>query len=396
MRGGGGFLSFCYPCHHLLETSESWKESNDWNKEAPKFLPQWQINEIAKLLISQFKLNTITLQVTTFCNYYCPMCPWHGKDNPYKMKYYSNNPELKNQNMPIEMAKKAVDKIVAYGIKNIGLTPQGEFFLYPHWEELLEYTTQLGVSVSVTTNASLLDKEMIKKLKNFNISILCASIDTLDFDLFQAIRGRNKRLFENTINAPFLIGELSNVYKQINFVEQIQNRNEFDRILETFKSANVNQIVKIQETTFDDREQQSDRNSHYPILLCEDFGGCIIQTNGDIMACCYMASYPKILKNKTQNININSLGDAIKVIKDEFIESALNGLCYRCPSYRTRVIDKSTMNIYKGYFVITNARLQRYFSIPEKISSLPDDVLLYMYQNNLVTKMKKDGILKPN
>ena len=114
------------------------------------------------------------------------------------------------------------------------------------------------------------------------------------------------------------------------------------------------------------------------------------------MACCYMASYPKILKNKTQNININSLGDAIKVIKDEFIESALNGLCYRCPSYRTRVIDKSTMNIYKGYFVITNARLQRYFSIPEKISSLPDDVLLYMYQNNLVTKMKQDGILKPN
>ncbi|WP_416872485.1 radical SAM protein [Helicobacter ganmani] len=392
-NSAGGGLFFRYPCHHLLESPESWEESNRWDKEPPKFLPQEQINEIAKLLITQFKPTTITLQVTTFCNYYCPMCPWHGKDNPYKTKYYSNNPELKNKNMPLEMAKMAVDKIVEYGITNIGLTPQGEFFLYPHWEELLEYTTKLGVSVSVTTNASLLDKETIKKLKNFNISILCASVDTLDFNLFQSIRGSNKKLFENTINAPFLIGELSNVYKQVNFVEQIQNHDEFDTILDTFKSANVNQIVKILETTFDDREQQSDRNSRYPILLCEDFGGCIIQVNGDIMACCYMASYPKALESKTQNIYINSLDDAIKAINSEFVESALNGLCYRCPSYRTRVIDKNTMNIYKGYFEITNARLKRYFSIPEKISMLPDDVLLYMYQNNLVTKMKQDGIL---
>ncbi|TLD84603.1 hypothetical protein LS70_003390 [Helicobacter sp. MIT 11-5569] len=45
------------------------------------------------------------------------------------------------------------------------------------------------------------------------------------------------------------------------------------------------------------------------------------------------------------------------------------------------------------FFSITNRSLKRYFSIPKKLSSLSNDILLWMYKNNIVTMMKKDKIL---
>lgn len=101
----------------------------------------------------------------------------------------------------------------------------------------------------------------------------------------------------------------------------------------------------------------------------------------------------KILADRTQNIDNVCLDEALKAINHEFINTRLNGLCYQCPAYRARVIDKAKINIRDGYVVLKNRLCNQYLIVPKKLSSLPDDVLIYMFQNNLVAKMKADKIL---
>ncbi|TLD88212.1 radical SAM protein [Helicobacter sp. MIT 05-5294] len=333
----------------------------------------------------------ITLQTTSYCNYFCPKCPWHG-DNVFSKEYYRKNPELKLKHMPLDMAKNIVDKIVDYGIKTIGLTPQGEFFLYPQWEQLLEYITKSGVNASVCSNGSLLNAETISKLKNFNIKTLAISIDTLRWEVFRKIRSDNKKLFENTINSLFRLESMP-FRTQINFVEGLDNCGEFDDIFEFYKKARVGLFFKLREISYEQRISKTSKNSEFPISICEGFGDYIVAVDGNVLACCYMANYPKILSNKAQNLKHTTLEKAINAINDEFIDNRLNGLCYDCPAYRARVIQKESISINGSYAIMKNRVFETYVAIPQKLSCLPDDVLIYMFQNNLVAKMKADKIL---
>lgn len=392
--GGGKVLSFRYPNSDLLVTSKSWIEKHNWNGDVPKYLPKWQIDEIAKVLISCYKPTTICLQVTSFCNYYCPMCPWHGKGNSFKEIYYKENPQLKATHMSLELAKKAVDKILDYGIKNIGLTPQGEFFLYPYWEELLSYTTSLGISVSFSTNGSLVTEALVEKLKIFKINVISLSIDTLKFDVFKQIRSNNQKLFSNTLQALFLLDKIK-VRKQINFIKQNNgiNDDEFEEIFNFYKEAHINLFFNIPETTYESRLLSKDINSAYPVLLCEGYGEYIIQVDGNVIPCCFSASYPKGVANKAYNIQDYSLDEAISSFNKEFSQTYLKGLCLKCPSYRSRITDNSLMKIHRGYLVVTDNKIERYVRIPQELSKLSDNILLWLYQNNLVLKMKQEGIL---
>ncbi|TLD84602.1 radical SAM protein [Helicobacter sp. MIT 11-5569] len=291
----GVCLSFRYPFEECIESVEYWREENNYRGDPPKFLDENKIDRIASWLIAKNTPKTITLQVTTYCNYECPMCPWHGRGNEFKEEYYKRNPELKQVIMPIDKAKKIIDEIVEYGMEHIGLTPQGEFFLYPHWEELLAYTTQKNIGVSLTTNGSLLTEEVVKKLQNYRVDILSISVDTLDYQVFKKIRSKNEKLFTNTIKAPLLIGNL-NTYGQINIVKQEDNKEEIGAILENYhQSDNIKQICVIKEVTYDDRLATQSSNENHPISLCEGFGEYIIQANGNVIGCCFAASYPKIL-----------------------------------------------------------------------------------------------------
>ncbi|WP_416872624.1 radical SAM protein, partial [Helicobacter ganmani] len=200
-RGGG----ISYPNSHLLESFGDWEERNNWNGEPPLFISKELVEKIASCLLCNAKPKTIYLQVTTKCNYVCPMCPFHGEG--YEGKYFKDNPSLKPQNMPLEEAKGYVDKIVDYGANMVAMSPSGEFFVYPYWEEISRYIKSKGLKISATTNGSFLTKEVIAKLKDIRFDELIFSIDSVKQETYAKVRSPKEKDYQTAINAPILRSE---------------------------------------------------------------------------------------------------------------------------------------------------------------------------------------------
>lgn len=119
----------------------------------------------------QSKLNKITLQVTQQCNLRCSYCPYSGS--------YINRRHA-NKAMSIETAKKGIDYLITHSKDssriNVGFyggEPLIEFNLI---KECLEYAGKKAdckeISFSITTNATLLNDEIIKVFEQYNVQLV--------------------------------------------------------------------------------------------------------------------------------------------------------------------------------------------------------------------------------
>ena len=114
------------------------------------------------------KFNVVNYHITNLCNYHCTYC--FGKFDGQK------DPEFDD-------AKQIIDRIASYFSEN-GITDGrinfagGEPTLYKHLDELISYTSSLGIQVSVVTNGSLLTPRRIRSWKN-NVSCVGISIDSV-------------------------------------------------------------------------------------------------------------------------------------------------------------------------------------------------------------------------
>lgn len=112
--------------------------------------------------------HVVNYHITNRCNYHCTYC--FGKFDGQK------DPSL-------EDAKSIIDNIAEYFARNDIVNGRinfagGEPTLYEHLDELIDYATLLGISVSMVTNASLLTPERIRSWKG-KVSCIGISIDSL-------------------------------------------------------------------------------------------------------------------------------------------------------------------------------------------------------------------------
>ena len=113
--------------------------------------------------------HVVNYHITNRCNYHCTYC--FGKFNGQK------DPTLDN-------AKKIVDNIALYFAQNNIADGRinfagGESTLYAHLDELIDYTSSLGIRVSIVTNGSLLTPERIRSWQG-KVSCIGISIDSMD------------------------------------------------------------------------------------------------------------------------------------------------------------------------------------------------------------------------
>lgn len=104
----------------------------------------------------------IQLDVTTFCNLSCEMCPRRHV-----------NQEITHINF--EKFKKIVDRLK--GVEEISLTGLGEPLTYPRIYDAVRYCKSKGLCVKITTNGLLLDKD--EKLKE----LILSGLDTISFSI---------------------------------------------------------------------------------------------------------------------------------------------------------------------------------------------------------------------
>ena len=151
---------------------------------------------------------TINMQITSSCNYTCGMCPFHGEG--YSADYFQERPEWKRE-MSLEEVETILIKAKEAGIEKIDFTPNGEFFTYKKWREVLALVQKYGMQSTLTTNGGLLSEQDIKDAIELGLSHVAISIDSVHYDTYKIVRKpATKKAFENAINAPILFKQYSN------------------------------------------------------------------------------------------------------------------------------------------------------------------------------------------
>ena len=113
--------------------------------------------------------HVVNYHITNRCNYHCTYCfgKFDGQKDPTP-----------------DDAKKIVDNISLYFTRN-NITDGrinfagGEPTLYEHLDELIDYTSSLGIRVSIVTNGSLLTPELVYSWQG-KVSCIGISIDSID------------------------------------------------------------------------------------------------------------------------------------------------------------------------------------------------------------------------
>lgn len=124
--------------------------------------------------------------ITEECNAKCIHC-------------FTNAGEKASDELSTEQVMSVIDLLVHYGIMNVAFSG-GEPFIRSDFMKILRYATGKGMLVSLTTNATLLDLDVIKELCQANLKSVTISLDGLSERVSNSIRkGIDIRVVKNNI-----------------------------------------------------------------------------------------------------------------------------------------------------------------------------------------------------
>ena len=166
---------------------------------------KWHENP-KKYIIEDFPL-FLDIDITDICNLRCPFC------------LRISNPEvIKNEKMSFEMFKKIIDEGSKNGLYGVKLNIIGEPLIHEKVDDFVSYAKKKGlVDVYFNTNATLLDKEIGKKLINSKLDRLSISFEGFTKDVYEKNRVGSKfeKVLSNIKNFKNLRGEMGVDYPKI-------------------------------------------------------------------------------------------------------------------------------------------------------------------------------------
>jgi len=137
------------------------------------------------------------IEVTIKCNQMCAACWWANLS-------YAGKEEYLTAEMSLGEIKNTIDGIKNF-IPSVGLTG-GEPFARRDILEIVEYIIGAGLSVSILTNATLIDRQVATAIIDLGVEALGVSLDG-DRSTHDHIRGI-KGSFDKTVNALRTIQEI--------------------------------------------------------------------------------------------------------------------------------------------------------------------------------------------
>lgn len=138
------------------------------------------INDILYALYTEKKSYTpesLFLELTGRCNFNCPFCYIHNCENVNKVPY-----------IPFERLKNDIDYLIDNGLLTCTISG-GECFLHPDFNKIYRYLKERGIIVTVLSNLSLLDEEIIKLFEELPPYKVDVSIYAMEQELMEKITG---------------------------------------------------------------------------------------------------------------------------------------------------------------------------------------------------------------
>jgi radical SAM protein with 4Fe4S-binding SPASM domain len=185
----------------------------------------------AKTILSSFP-KILNLEVTNFCNLNCPMCIVK---------------ETREQGF---LRLDLLEKIVKENRKLlenqfIWLHFNGEPLLHPQLFEIIEFLKQNGIKTRLSTNATLLTKEVAFELMKAGLDYIVFSVDGNTKETYEKIRvGANFETVERNILSFLRIKKKYNFQTktQIQFIKMKENEKEVKDFIKKWKKTDINFI----------------------------------------------------------------------------------------------------------------------------------------------------------
>ncbi len=220
------------------------------------------------------------VELTSFCNYNCIMCP--NKDLKKEQKGF----------MEFKVFRKIIDEAQHY-IFDINLAHRGESLLHPQLIEMIEYAQQRHLFTRIHTNGSLLTEDLSQKIISSGLDRLSFSFDGYDKETYERIRvGGN---FEKTIRniVRFLeIKKAANSKKPQTAIEVINFNNKDkaepskakEKFHDLFKHLPLDSFVMKELHNWAGELEKKEDKARYSVCPFP-WNALIIFWNGDVLPC---------------------------------------------------------------------------------------------------------------
>lgn len=279
------------------------------------------------------RFKKIYVEITNSCNLKCSFCPEGKREKEF---------------ISVDKFEKIINQIKEY-TNLIALHVKGEPLLHPKLEEVLNICEKNDILVNITTNATLLEK-------NLDTLINCDAVRQLNLSLHSITKNENtdKYNFEKYINS--VLSASNEILKKTNIIisyrlwnlENISQNSENYHILNALEGAfsveNLIEIakkekfVKLAENVF----LNQDLEFIWPSLenkVISEVGTCwglrnqvAILVNGDVVPCCLDGDGEIKLGNIFEEsfediINSEYAKEMVKAFEENRI---VHNLCKRC------------------------------------------------------------------
>ena len=131
---------------------------------------------IQKQGTAQGKGPVVAWNITRTCNLYCQHC------------YSNSTNQIYPEELTTEECEKVIDDLAQFRVPVL-LISGGEPLTRPDIFLLMEYAIQKGIRVTLSTNGTLIDEKIAKKLKKMGVSYVGISLDGLEKE-HDAFRGK--------------------------------------------------------------------------------------------------------------------------------------------------------------------------------------------------------------
>ncbi len=239
-----------------IEVNPNWID--DFNDDYYEYRRRWK-KATEELYLYDFPL-CLEIESSYNCNYWCPNCPRFAATIP------------KKGNMSLEIFRKIINECKKMKLDSIFLDHGGEALINKHLPEFVRLCYEANIlDIMISTNASLLTRDLSRKLIQNGLTKINFSIDAATTKTYAATRpgGDYAKVLQNIED--FLEEKERNGKSyprvRVSFIIQDSNQDEAEMFYEQWKvKANVIAFQKMK-----NYEKILGDNSHTPLNLTYDF-----------------------------------------------------------------------------------------------------------------------------
>lgn len=297
-------------------------------KEYRKMWRETAVNHIK----TDFPLH-LDIEVTSYCNLACPMCP---RTHRVEMGNWEN------RMMKLATFKKIIDEGTKKGLKAINLNNFGESFYNKNIIEMIEYAKSKGViDIMLHTNGTVMSEELAERIVKSGLDRIIFSLDSITKEIYEKIRVNAK--FEDTVEKVktfHKVREKFNSYKpviRISMVRMKENDHEAKNF-ENFWGPYADEITYTDYRNQDGLDKvdryTKDRKENKSYACPALWQRMTINATGEVTACCRdagkrltLGTLNEVNSNLTDVWNGKNLSDARKLHEEKkaYLIDACNG-----------------------------------------------------------------------